>query len=1197
MSNNINGKIYTDHAMLDEIVYGVKQILKNIVLKNTTLADVYETEYSIEQADYLISITDDTIDINYFPFTIDMLVKFGYTKLQASEIINDRSLIPENDIDNLLIFCKDYFISHYIEQNNYYRMLNGLPPYGTIAYDIYIDPDNEKLLKDDGSTDFNFSIPLHMFTNNQISTLNSVGIIDDLKEQYKSNLNYKYLNFLGSKKIDIYTARVGKIWDILYLPSGEPNIIERFKELYYINRDIYYKRTYQKAYAYGSDYYDEIIMMMILCQTFTDMIIDVPELYIRRDIFDLRSVEYFLTSQGVKFFKEIPLKYQIKIVKNLNKLIKYKSTEKNIGDILEIFQVDGTVVYKYYLFKNQILEISEKKNETMFKVYDVDFDDEDSTYRQDIPDDYDFDTTVDLKPTDLVTVFDYNSYADDVYNLEFVKVPLGESYDDYIKNEMYHERYDDVVEQDEYWDGTDDHDYVKERILEKDFTIIGTKYMSLDYRVSLKNYLYQSSYFLGLIFNSNINLSELTIMIPTISNDDSFSIKDLFILLICLNTIYMDKNVLIDFSRNINNYKKNNIDPSDPNIDDKSWKLEDIDFGDEDTRSIWTDDKNETYDFGYNNTTNMKETCYVYDYTSDEGYIIKPGGSDTIIDDDFTIIVPDIPEPHPVKPQEPFDIDKNYDWLKSNCSYMWNESRGRIMGFNMNADIKKIEENLNILHSHFNFERSYSLADMGCDTFIATNVISDIDTLVNIYETNTKCYNTLKELLINSKTQDDKIVYNYVFNELFTSDYQFDFYMLKSGVYAKNYIEILKDRNYTLYSYYLSIMEEKDKTTRQDNVRIIINDIINILEYYISGDNLQYIYSFLETQSFEAIASYINLIINFFKSWKVCFLEPKITYVLDDKYENQLHINDRLKEIKITSWIREADSTRDNLIITPKLLFEDYDGIYSYDMLDLYAYYQAEKIEMIYDGYYPEDKSDHSINSNYDSITEDLDIIEGKYNIDGGNVSSINSNPYFIVNGGDIGARKKLNELDGAGPLLMQDYIIADGQNVLYNDPVKIDFENGSYVIDAGSVDNSVMNTNSISSYIKNSQLYSDVRVNKYKDNSLIINEDGLYVLDDKANESDYLLALKDMNDSKSDYINDIEKLMSEITISSDEQALEDRINELYKMRFSTVNNVLNDYNQNLSVKEIQNYVDTSNSELRQWFIDLGLGWSTFKED
>ena len=194
MSNNINGKIYTDHAMLDEIVYGVKQILKNIVLKNTTLADVNETEYSIEQADYLISITDDTIDINYFPFTIDMLVKFGYTKLQASEIINDRSLIPENDIDNLLIFCKDYFISHYIEQNNYYRMLNGLPPYGTIAYDIYIDPDNEKLLKDDGSTDFNFSIPLHMFTNNQISTLNSVGIIDDLKEQYKSNLNYKYLN-------------------------------------------------------------------------------------------------------------------------------------------------------------------------------------------------------------------------------------------------------------------------------------------------------------------------------------------------------------------------------------------------------------------------------------------------------------------------------------------------------------------------------------------------------------------------------------------------------------------------------------------------------------------------------------------------------------------------------------------------------------------------------------------------------------------------------------------------------------------------------------------------------------------------------------------------------------------------------------------------------------------------------------------
>ena len=88
-----------------------------------------------------------------------------------------------------------------------------------------------------------------------------------------------------------------------------------------------------------------IMILLILAQTFNDMIVDTPEWYIRRDIFDIRSVQYFLESYGVKFFKEIPLKYQIRIVKNLNKLIKYKSSNKNFADILEIFAAKNTSIY------------------------------------------------------------------------------------------------------------------------------------------------------------------------------------------------------------------------------------------------------------------------------------------------------------------------------------------------------------------------------------------------------------------------------------------------------------------------------------------------------------------------------------------------------------------------------------------------------------------------------------------------------------------------------------------------------------------------------------------------------------------------------------------------------------------------------------------------------------------------------------
>ena len=68
---------------------------------------------------------------------------------------------------------------------------------------------------------------------------------------------------------------------------------------------------------------------------------------------DLRSVHFFLESYGIPYFDEIPLKYQIRIVKNINKLLKFKSSEENFNDILKIFALQGTAIYKYFLYKKR----------------------------------------------------------------------------------------------------------------------------------------------------------------------------------------------------------------------------------------------------------------------------------------------------------------------------------------------------------------------------------------------------------------------------------------------------------------------------------------------------------------------------------------------------------------------------------------------------------------------------------------------------------------------------------------------------------------------------------------------------------------------------------------------------------------------------------------------------------------------------
>ena len=62
----------------------------------------------------------------------------------------------------------------------------------------------------------------------------------------------------------------------------------------------------------------------------------------------LNGQEYIFESNGVKYFKDIPLRYQIALVKNLNKLIKFKSTDKCIVDIISLFGFRNINAFKYY---------------------------------------------------------------------------------------------------------------------------------------------------------------------------------------------------------------------------------------------------------------------------------------------------------------------------------------------------------------------------------------------------------------------------------------------------------------------------------------------------------------------------------------------------------------------------------------------------------------------------------------------------------------------------------------------------------------------------------------------------------------------------------------------------------------------------------------------------------------------------------
>lgn len=1173
MAYTINGKVYTDHALMDEVVYNVKLILNDIVLKNENLANEKETEKSMEMSDYLIGIKNGSMEFSFFPFTINYLKEFGYNSTQAYEFVNDRSLIPQDDREELLKFCCNKFVEEYEEYNDYYRMLNGKPAYGTDIYNVYIDPNDPKILSLNRELDLNFDLPIHEYSQTQINTLDTIGILDDILSKYKGS-KYQYLNHIGGKKIDIYMARIASNWDILYIPNVEFLVKSRFKELYTINRDIYQRRTYQDAYNFDAQYYNEMIMIMILCQTFTDIITELPEWYIRRDVFDLRTVEYFLSSQGIKFYKQIPLKYQIRIVKNMNKLIKYKSTNQNIQDILEIFSIEGTTVYKYYLYKKYLYtdhnikyigdEDLDNKEFEMESEYDF-FDEDIIEEVEDLSDlnIYDFYDVSESEYDEYAKINIYDFINEDaefapsteetrdneekiesskiivdengnVYDLEFVRVPLGESFDDYIKDNINKESYDNVTYSDKYWDGEDTHSYIKNKHLLKDFSIEGTKYMFLDYSLDMEEYSYQMSYFLNMIFNSKINTNDIQISIPSIKNNALFSLTNICILLNCLSMEYIGKHSSISLP----------IYKTEPKPDFKKY-------------------------------TELNG-----------GYPILDGGS--IVDGQG----PDINSKYGLnidggEVEYSEIIQESYsEWMRTNNPQLFVPTYNKVYGFNLTANMDELEKNISKRHSSFGFEKGYNLEDLGINNFITTNKIDTVEEMVNIYKENSKCYDKLNEIMKSANTRDDVITFKYVFNTLFTTSIDIDFYKLKNGNIANDYVELLEDKDYTLYNYYLNIMKESDIDIRKDNIRNILNEIVDTLEYYIGTDELKYVFSFVPTNSPDAIVEYISLMINFFKSWKTYFLDPKVTYILADKDTDKVNGNgDMITELKTSKYFNDQLSLRDSVKMKSTHYFEDFISTSTCEVIDMYAYHQFLVTDIIdYDGLYVDSESLYK-STNIDSSE-----------IDGGNVEILLSNPYINVNAGNVAARQDIYDLDGGGPLDMREYLNIDGLNIKdkgNNYPLLNDFSVPIYIVDGGGVGEQKVSY-TVKNITNNGFISNEVIISPKESNDIIIN-DGLYLVGDfvpNVNFEEFrLLMIKERQEYQESLINKIRDIKEQ----NGDNLAENIVKSLYEKYFVFTKEVLEDYNKNITSNYIKRYTDERVIELKNWFNDLNLfGWDYF---
>lgn len=494
-------KIYTENPYVDELVYYTKLMGIDTVLKMQNLADSKETLESLKHAELYIACMEGTVIFEIIPsLTRTCLNAAGIVvpELVRNCLIN-KEYVPKDKRAAVVAAFSDEYIANYEDYNDYYRMLHGLPPMGREDYvEDWIPPDGITI---------DLSKPIHKMSSLETILLERYGVLDDMMAEDPENR--QYMRHLGKKGIDYYTARKANRFDPLYIPSIDSDAIYKmYKDKLDANKFYVLRTVYSEAFNYGSDYYDNFIAILIVITTILDVISRVQEFIAKKEIFDIRSVRYIFESNGIPFYEEIPLRYQVSMVKNLHTLLKYKSTKRCMVDICSLFGFDNIKIFKYYLLKDRNVDLS-----TGEYVYAKDE--------------------------------DGNDDIEAMYKLKFLKLPLEDDVDDYIRVAANYLDYDEIVDQDSTWDGGLDHNQIIRDILKEEFNFTRTKYISIDTIYDIAKMSSQQTYFFNFLYDNEELESLLTLQIPFIQSGKDFKLTDIFTFLTVLGYYYNDTKDLI----------------------------------------------------------------------------------------------------------------------------------------------------------------------------------------------------------------------------------------------------------------------------------------------------------------------------------------------------------------------------------------------------------------------------------------------------------------------------------------------------------------------------------------------------------------------------------------------------------------------------------------------------------------------------
>ena len=559
-----------DKSQVESILNDIKSIVNNVIIKLSYNADQYETLNIKREAErYIAAYTERDTFNSYRNYSMDVLAKAGITNLnELHEYSRDRQKIPHNKRKDVLKAMREIVIKEYVEMNDYYRELIGLPSIETPEEEwIYLTEEEMKYYEIDEIR------PIHDYPK-EIQYKLERDLIPRLIEEYPDKT---YLQHIGSKAVNLVRAREAKNFEIIFTDINLDSVFMRaFFDTYAFAREYFMNMLYNRSMRERYDLYDNYMGMHIMIMTVQRLVVDTIKMGIDRDFYDMISIKKLFNVYGLPFFEDLPLDYQRTIVKNVNMLIRCKSTDKVLYDIANTLFYERVKIYKYYLvkqrkfdkngepvykYKEQILDeplvkhyITSSNNKTyMFSLVDgdrlatveteVDYAPE-AIYTKDVTtgdtfklfmiDDRLYIESVEPDGQIFTDIILYNDIGEK-YKLIIDKTKLSTSFTPYDVRTVYDYEsmydvyfqasdilekntissletkynrysYEEVTSDDVYWWETEE---LKQELYEREYTFIDTKYISITVMQNVTKMLYETSYFLNLIVDHKITENPL----------------------------------------------------------------------------------------------------------------------------------------------------------------------------------------------------------------------------------------------------------------------------------------------------------------------------------------------------------------------------------------------------------------------------------------------------------------------------------------------------------------------------------------------------------------------------------------------------------------------------------------------------------------------------------------------------------------